>query len=168
MSVAHRLCGRGPMAAAALVLSLSLPALADDAPAVRVGSLTILAPWARATPGGAEVAATYFTIRNDGDAPDRLIDLSSPVADHASVHEMATKDGVMTMRGVTEGLEIPGHGTVTLKPGGYHVMLEHLKQPLKRGMHFTVALRFARAGTADIDVPVAGVGAQGPDAPAAQ
>ena len=88
----------------------------------KVGDLEIEHPWSRATPAGAKVAGGYFTIINKGSTPDRLLSISSDISDKAELHEMGVKDGVMTMRPVTGGLEIPAGGKVALAPGGYHLM----------------------------------------------
>jgi copper(I)-binding protein len=106
--------------------------LAGASPAVaqefKSGDITVERPWAPATPKGAEVSAGYFTIRNDGATPERLIGLA---ADFATVelHEMKTENGVMSMPELKSGLNIPAHGTVRLAPGGYHAMFAHLKHP---------------------------------------
>jgi hypothetical protein len=69
--------------------------------------------------------AGYFTIRNDGKTPEHLLGIT---ADFATVvlHEMKSENGVMSMPGLKDGLNIPAHGTVRLAPGGYHAMFAHL------------------------------------------
>ena len=74
-----------------------------------------------------------MTIMNKGAAPDRLIGASTSVAGKVEVHEMAMKDAVMTMRPVPGGLAIEPGKSVTLAPGGYHLMLTELKAQLKQG-----------------------------------
>ena len=76
----------------------------------KVGDLEIEHPWSRATPAGAKVGGGYFTVTNKGSAPDRLLSISSDISDKAELHEMGVKDGVMTMRPVSGGLEIPAGG----------------------------------------------------------
>lgn len=135
---------------------LALPAQAAD---VTAGSLKISAAWARATPKGASVGGGYLTISNTGSAPDRLVGGASAVAKEVQVHEMSMDNGVMKMRPVAGGLEIKPGATVTLKPGGYHLMFVRLKQPLKQGEHFKVTLEFAKAGKVDVDFTTEGIGA---------
>jgi periplasmic copper chaperone A len=89
----------------------------------KLGQLIIEAPWARATPKGAEVGAGYLKITNTGKEADRLMGGSLPVATSVEVHQMTMSDGVMKMRKVDNGLEIKPGKTVELKPGGYHLML---------------------------------------------
>jgi copper(I)-binding protein len=141
---------------AAVLGLLALPAQAAD---VMVGHLKISAPWARATPHGASVGGAYLTITNMGSAPDRLIGGASAVAKEVQVHEMTMENGVMKMRPVAGGLEIKPGATVTLKPGGYHIMFVGLRQPLKQGEHFKVTLAFAKAGKVDVDFTTEGIGA---------
>ncbi|SDA93244.1 copper chaperone PCu(A)C [Mesorhizobium qingshengii] len=127
----------------------------------KVGVLEIGHPWSRATPAGAKVAGGYFTITNKGSAPDRLLSISSDVSDKAELHEMAVKDGVMTMRPVAGGLEIPAGGKVALAPGGYHLMFIGLKRQPKQGEEFSATLTFEKAGTVSVDFAVEGMGEMG-------
>jgi copper(I)-binding protein len=75
---------------------------------------------------------------------------------------MANVNGVMTMRGLADGLTIPPGATVRLAPSGYHLMLTELKQPLKQGETVTMTLKFAKAGDVVVPFAVLGVGAPGP------
>src|SRR5438128_1678741 len=82
------------------------------------GGLVVSQAWSRATPAGSRVASGYLTIENKGSAPDRLRGGTSNVAAKVDVHEMATKDGVMTMRQLDSGLPIAPGTTVKLAPSG--------------------------------------------------
>jgi len=137
-------------------LALASPATAAD---VTAGSLKISSAWARATPKGAPVGGGYFTITNTGTMPDKLIGGSSSVSSHFEVHEMSMDNGVMKMRPIAGGLEIKPGQTVTLAPGGYHIMLMGLKQPLVEGDHFKATLEFEKAGKVDVDFTVESIGA---------
>ncbi len=155
-------------------LALSSPAFAQHAhgaaqaqtpqpgPSVRVGALVIEAPWTRATPGGARVAGGYMRITNTGREPDRLTGGSFPLAGRFEVHEMATANGVMTMRELARGLEIGPGQTVELKPGGFHVMFMDLREPVREGRPIKGTLVFEKAGTVEIEYRVAPIGARGP------
>jgi copper(I)-binding protein len=132
---------------------------------IKAGALLIEAPWARATPGGAKVAAGYLTITNQGTAPDRLIGATLPQAAMGMVHEMKLENGTMLMREVAGGLEIKPGQKVELKPGGYHVMFMDMTGPLKQGETVKGQLRFEKAGTVEIEYQVQSVGAQGPQGP---
>ena len=138
--------------AAALVLaSSSALALAHE---YRLGELEIGHPWARATLPAAKVGGGYLTITNEGASPDRLVGGSSPIAGRVEVHSMEIKEGVMTMRPMTDGLEIPPNGTIELAPGGYHLMLMDLQEPLKEGERVSLTLEFEHAGTVDVELAV--------------
>ncbi|AZO27833.1 copper chaperone PCu(A)C [Mesorhizobium sp. M1B.F.Ca.ET.045.04.1.1] len=127
----------------------------------KAGDLEIGHPWSRATPPGAKVAGGYFTVTNKGSAPDRLQSISSEVSDKAELHEMGVKDGVMTMRPVSGGLEIPAGGKVELKPGGYHLMFVGLKRQPKQGEKFPATLTFEKAGSVTVEFAVEGMGEMG-------
>jgi copper(I)-binding protein len=149
----------------ACLVALSL--LTGESPSVaqefKSGDITIEGPWAPATPKGAEVGAGYFTIRNDGAAPDRL---TGGTADFATVelHEMKTENGVMSMPELKNGLNIPARGTVRLGPGGYHMMFAHLKRPLIKGEKMKAVLTFEHAPPLAVEFRVERAGASGPGA----
>ncbi len=121
-------------------------------------TLDIKQPFARATPPGAKSTAVFMTIENKGKEADRLISASSPMAGIVEIHEMKMDGGMMQMREV-KGLEVKPGETVELKPGGYHVMLMDLKQPLKEGESIPVTLRFEKSGSVDVKAAVAAMGA---------
>ena len=129
---------------------------------VKAGDLVISQAWSRATPNGAKIAGGYLTIENKGAAPDRLVGGSGDIAGKVEVHEMATKDGVMTMRPLDKGLTIEPGKTVKLAPGGYHLMMFDLKGQLKQGDKVPVTLEFEKAGKVKLSLDVQGVGAQAP------
>jgi copper(I)-binding protein len=129
---------------------------------VKAGDLVITQGWSRATPGGAKVGGGYLTIENKGSTADRLIGGSAEIAGKVQLHEMAMNNGVMTMRPLDEGLVIEPGKTVKLAPGGLHLMLLDLKNPLKQGDKVPVTLEFEKAGKVSLSLDVQGIGAQGP------
>ncbi len=146
---------------APLVRIVAGPAARSAGPAsVTAGPLTIEAPWLRATPAGAKVAGGYLRITNRGPEADRLVGASLPIAGAGEIHEMATRDGVMTMREVPGGLEIPPGGSVELKPGGFHVMFTGLTGAVREGEPLTGTLRFEKAGTVTVRFGIGGLGAR--------
>ncbi len=148
---------------AAAVLTVALTGLqgarAED---FKAGSLEIAAPWTRATPPGAKVAGGFMAITNKGTEPDRLVGGSLPQAGRFEVHEMAVTDGVMKMRELDKGLEIKPGETVTLKPGGYHVMFIELKDQIKEGGKLAGTLKFEKAGEVAVTYEIAPIGAGKP------
>jgi len=131
-----------------------------------VGSMHISQPWARATPKGAASAAAYMTITNKGSAPDRVTCVSSDASSSCEIHSMAMEGGVMKMRPVEGGLEIKPGQTVTLEPGGFHVMLLGLSHRLEQGNTLKTTLKFEHAGTVDVQYPIEAIGAAAPGMPA--
>jgi len=141
--------------------ALALAATAASAHEFKVGSLEIDHPWARATPKGASVGGGYLKITNKGTEPDRLVGGSSPVAGKFEIHEMAMDGGVMKMRPLPNGIEIKPGQTVEFKPGGFHIMMVGLKQPLEAGKTVKGTLVFEKAGTVDIEYKVEPIGSSG-------
>ncbi len=137
----------------------ALPAAATD---FTKGDIKITQPWARATPGGAKVAAGYLTLTNTGKTPDRLIGGTALAAGTLEIHDMTMTDGVMRMRRLETGIEIKPGATVALKPGSIHVMFMDLKQPFTLGEKVKGTLMFEKAGSVEIEYEVAPIGAQSP------
>ena len=139
--------------AALAALLLAACDLRDSPPQIAVGDA-----WARASLPGQSSAAVYLTIRNSG-GPDRLEAVSSPIGE-AAVHESSTSAGVIRMRPVA-AVEMPAGSTVSLRPGGTHIMLTGLRAPLAAGSSFPLRLDFQRSGTKDVQVAVRAPGEDG-------
>ena len=137
----------------------SLPVVAF-AHEYQLKSLSIDHPFARATPPGARSGGAFFVVQNASATPDKLISVASPAAGSAEIHQMAMDGGVMKMRAVT-AVDIPSGGTLELKPGGYHVMLLDLKQPLRAGDKVPMTLTFQNAGSILVSVDVEALGSTG-------
>lgn len=118
------------------------------------GDLVISGYWTRATLPNQRVGAGYMTIVNEGDNDDRLVAITSPVTERGEIHEMALDNDVMTMRRLDDGLAVPAGGSVSLEPGGYHLMFQDLEEAFTEGEHVSVTLSFERAGNVTIDLPV--------------
>lgn len=140
--------------AALFVLGASLAAAAVDT--VAAGGIVLHDAWSRSTPPGIEVGVAYLVIENNG-APDRLIGATSPIAKRAELHVSKMEDGVMKMLPLGTVDIAPGSHTA-FAPGGRHVMLIGLKQPLKDGDTFPLTLRFEHAGKLRTTVHVYGIG----------
>ncbi|HLW92681.1 MAG TPA: copper chaperone PCu(A)C [Roseiarcus sp.] len=147
------------LALAALLAAMATPAFAQQFTA---GDITVETPWMRATPKGADVAAGYLTIRNAGAAADRLVSGSADFAGAVEVHKMTMTNGVMTMRLVADGMEIPAKGAVTLSPNSYHLMFKGLKQPIVAGETLKATLTFEHAGALALEFKVSKIGAMSP------
>ena len=99
--------------------------------------------WARATVPGQKATGAFMHLMAPNGA--RLVAASTPVAGVAEVHEMKLEEGVMRMRAVSGGVELPPGKMVELKPGGYHLMLMDLKQPLQKESTIALTLVFQDA-----------------------
>lgn len=129
--------------------------------ATTVGTLEISGGFARATLPNQPAGGGYMTITNSGTEDDRLIAVATEIAGMAEVHEMRMDGDVMRMREVAGGLVIPAGETVVLEPGGYHLMLMALNQPLIEGESFAVTLIFEKAGTVEVMLEVGARDAKG-------
>ncbi len=119
------------------VILSAVAALVIAAPAL--AQVKVSDPWVRGTV--AQQKATGAFMQLTAEQASRLVAVTSPVAGVVEIHEMTMDGNLMKMRQVP-GLDLPAGKTVELKPGGYHVMLMDLKQPLKTGESVPITLVF--------------------------
>ncbi len=146
--------------AALLLIGLAgspLPALAQEQSDARIEQ-----PWARASIGTSRPSAAYFTAENRGSEPVRIVGVETPVAGHAEIHRTERNGDVLSMQPAGDIEILPGE-RVTLAPGGFHVMLNKLKEPIIKGSTFPLMLSFSNGEQVEVVVPVFGPGARGPD-----
>jgi uncharacterized protein YcnI/copper(I)-binding protein len=129
---------------------------------VTVGDLEITGAFTRATLPNAPVGGGYLTITNNGAADDRLVSVSTPLAGTSQIHEMKMEGDVMKMNELPDGLAIPAGESVSLAPGGYHLMFMGLTGPFVEGQSIAVTLTFEKAGTVEVQLPVGSPAAKGP------
>jgi copper(I)-binding protein len=115
-------------------------------------SLDVQNPWARATVQGQKATGAFMTLTSKEGS--KLVGVSTPVAGVAEVHEMKTDNGIMKMRAVNGGLDLPAGKAVALSPGGYHVMLMDLKLGLKADTTIPLTLVFKDAKGVETRVEV--------------
>ncbi|WP_426956659.1 copper chaperone PCu(A)C [Muricoccus radiodurans] len=138
-------------AARLALLALALPATALGH-SYTAGDISIGHPWSRpALQGG--TGAGFMPLKNNGTQPDRLLSATSAAARTTELHLGVNDNGVMRMRPVSE-IVIPPGETVTLGPGGYHIMLIGLANPLRVGDRVPVTLTFERAGSVQVELAV--------------
>lgn len=132
-------------------VALAVPALAQ--------TVKVEEPWVRGTVAQQKATGAFMRLTADKNA--RLVSVSSPVAGVVEIHEMAMEKDVMKMRQIP-GLDLPAGRTAELKPGGYHVMLMDLKQPLKAGEMVPMTLVFEdeakKRFTLDVQAPTKALG----------
>jgi hypothetical protein len=136
--------------------AIALPLLLAAAPAL--AQVEVKDAWVRGTVATQTATGAFMRLTASEDA--RLVDAKSPVAGAVEIHEMRMDGNVMRMRAV-KGLDLPAGRAVELKPGGYHVMLMELKQPLKEGesvpLSITVETKAGKRTTIDLSAPVKAV-----------
>ncbi len=124
------------------MLRLWVTAITLLSSASALAQVDVTGAWARAAVEGQMGTGAFMTLK--AREPMKLLGVASSVADVVEIHEMALQGSVMRMRAV-ETLDLPAGVAVELKPGGYHVMLMDLKQPLKVGDRITLELRLQTA-----------------------
>jgi len=110
--------------------------------------------WARALPVVSKNGAAYFTAENRGKHDARIRGVLTAIARRAEIHTHVLEDGLARMRQVTEAVVVPAHGTISFTPGGLHIMLMGLEQPLTAGMSFSITLEFEDGGSFPFTVNV--------------
>lgn len=123
--------------------------------------------WARASVPGQQATGAF--VRLTAQEPLRLVGVETPAAGVAEVHEMKMDGDVMRMRAV-DSLELPQGVPVELKPGGYHIMLQQLKAPLRKDSQVPITLVFTdskgAASRLHLQVPVSAMAPKGSPAAA--
>ena len=158
-----RTISRATALAAALALGLAAcggsssdsagDAASDSTLAASEASVVVGKQWARTSAMATTMGAAYMDITATGG--DELVSASvdASVAESVELHEVVMSGGSMAMQEV-EKIMLPAGETVSLEPGGYHVMLMGLATPLEVGTSISMTLTFATAGDITIDVPV--------------
>ena len=128
-------------------------------PGLAAAQAVVEAPWARATAPMAKAGGAFMTISSP--VADQVTGVASPVAEMVELHQTVEQAGVMKMLPVP-ALDLAAGQKVTLKPGGYHIMLMGLKAPLKQGESFPMTLNFAHSKPVTVQVQIEAPGAAGP------
>jgi copper(I)-binding protein len=121
-------------------------------------ALVVQEAWTRQAPGS-DVAAIYLTMRNPSTKPIVIVGVESSVASHAMIHETKTESGQSRMR-PHEQLVVPPGETVKLEPGGLHVMLHGLTQPVAVGQSVPLVLLLDGGGKVQVAAVVRPLNAQ--------
>ncbi|MEO1719401.1 MAG: copper chaperone PCu(A)C [Pseudomonadota bacterium] len=120
----------------------------------KAGPLMIDHPWARPTLGQSKISAGYMTIKNTGTSDDQLISAKTNVAKVVELHTHTNENGVMRMRKLDGGIKLPAGQSVSLKPGGLHLMLIDLTEKLEKGTKVPIELTFEKAGTLTVEAAI--------------
>ena len=140
------------LAAALGVLAILGTAVPAQAHEEKTGEITIVHPWSRPA-GQGQNGVIYLEIRNLGESDDRLVAVGTPLAKKVELHRSTMEEGVHRMEKV-DGIVVPAGGSVTLAPGGLHVMLVDLKFMLMAEETIPVSFTFEHAGAITTGVAV--------------
>ena len=116
-------------------------------------SVTVIDPYVRAVPPGQTVSAAFMQFENTSGTMIAVVNASSPVSQVVELHTHTHENGMMKMRRV-EKIDIPANGKTVLKPGGLHIMLIDLHEPLKLDQKVPVTLEFKDGSSKTIEAPV--------------
>lgn len=122
------------------------------------GHLTVVDAVARPAPIAGGNGAVYLTVLNGLAEDVQLLSASSPAANVVELHETVDDGGVMRMVPHPEGFSVPAGGSVEMKPGGKHVMLIAVVQPLEPGDAVELSLAFSNGDSIALTAPVVDMG----------
>jgi copper(I)-binding protein len=133
-----------------------MDAMATEAPLPEPepGKLTIVDVRARPAPLAGGTGAVYFTVLNGLDADVQLVSAASPAANVVETHETVAENGVMKMIPLPEGYPAPAGEALVLKPGGKHIMLIDVIEPLEPGDELELTVNFDNGEVIELTVPV--------------
>ena len=114
------------------------------------GGMTVSDAYIRGLPPGQTVTAAFMTFNNAFAQDCQLVGAESPVASSAEIHAHSHHNGAMSMRPV-DAVKIPAGESLSLEPGGFHLMLFGLKDALKEGEAYAITLFFEGEGCGVLD-----------------
>ncbi|ANG62550.1 hypothetical protein A8C75_08665 [Marinobacterium aestuarii] len=109
--------------------------------------------YVRAVPPGHSISAAYLTLHNNSASPVQLDSAQTDSAGTTELHQTRQQDGVMRMRAAQQ-VEIPAGAEYRLQPGGDHLMLIDLTQPLNAGDEVSLQLNFSDGQQLQLTLPV--------------
>ncbi len=138
--------GAAPFAVLIALVLVAVGACTSGGPASPAAALTVSNAWVRVPGGVDQPAAGYLTITNTGTSADALVSASSPGAASVGIHQTTMDSGGMMGMQPVASVGCPIGATVSLAPGGYHLMIIGLKGLLKVGDRLELDLVFAHTG----------------------
>ena len=141
---------RAPILALAL---LTLSACSPSGPGSgQPATVEVAGALCRPTPVGRQMTGCYLTLTSA--TADRLVSASSPDANLVQIHESRIESGMMMMRELRDGLALPAGETVALQPGGNHLMLLGVREPLVAGDTVALTLTFETSPPVEVTATV--------------
>ena len=108
-------------------------ALLAAVPSARAaGKLSVYDAWIRQAPPGVTMMAGYATLKNEGDAPIKVLTVQSDAFRQSSIHETVVERGVSKMRELPR-IDLASGATIEMKPGGAHLMLQEPRHAILVG-----------------------------------
>jgi copper(I)-binding protein len=126
--------------------------------------ITIICPWAEETRNGVTIAPVYMGIRASPQSGDELEEASTDLAAEVQPSTYTRVAGVLRRQRLVS-IEVGAGQTIWLEPGGLHLLLVGLKEPLIRNTSFDMELEFDNAGEFEIEVEVVPIGTRPSCAP---
>ncbi len=142
------------LAGAAITLAVDRPRAEEPASEFHAGALVVAEPFTFATMPDATTAAGYMRIENGAGEGDRLLSATAEIADSVELQKATDIEGVMEVRRLDEGVEVPAGDVVQLRPGSYRLLFRGLSRQLNEGERFSGTLTFEKAGTVDVTYQV--------------
>jgi copper(I)-binding protein len=139
------------LVAAILLAWQAVSGVAAVAQDVRAGTLVVNGAWARAVPADIQATEGFVVVRNTGPLPDRLMSAWSRQAETIQLRERDPASATAFRRS-EDGLPIPAGGVLTMEPGGPHLAVTGLREPLGPGVALQVVLRFEQAGEVTVQL----------------
>ncbi len=123
--------------------------------------VTVTAPYVRAVPPVMRTSAAFMQLQSTASAEHFLVAASTPAAGAVELHMHTMDEGVMRMRRIPH-IHLPPNQTVSLQPGGLHIMLFELKQALAPGQQIPITLTFDDGSQKEIVADVRAVEGMAP------
>lgn len=147
-------CTMLPMQSGGAMPGMDAMATEAPLPEPEPGKLTIVDVRARPAPLAGGTGAVYFTVLNGLDTDVQLVSAASPAANVVETHETVAENGVMKMIPMPDGYPAPAGEALVLKPGGKHIMLIDVIEPLEPGDELSLTVNFDNGETIELTVPV--------------
>ncbi|HEX4897884.1 MAG TPA: copper chaperone PCu(A)C [Candidatus Limnocylindrales bacterium] len=141
------------LAGLAVVLSLAACATGSSTASPGGAAPTVSGAWVRPPQGMDRPAAGYLVITGGAQA-DALLSAASPVAGKVEIHETSMDSSGMTGMHPIGRLDVPAGATVTLQPGGYHLMFMDVTGTITVGGSVEIRLTFEKAGVVTVQAEV--------------
>ncbi|MBZ0106116.1 MAG: copper chaperone PCu(A)C [Sulfuricella denitrificans] len=136
--------------ATAAAFVFAIPSFAAGSAADNVSAVD---PYVRLAPPGQMVTGAFVVFKNSDDKDHKVVKADSAVSKVAELHTHTMEGGMMKMRPVKD-IEIKAKGETALQPGGLHIMLIDLKQPLKEGENVAISITFEDGSSKKFDAQV--------------